>query len=121
MINGIIVQNDPVNWVDPNGEYATSTTAEGWAWGEAEGAAEGVAGAIGAGVGAGLGVLFYPTDIAPDDLTLPPQMSRKPFDPNKPNRHKQGRENKEKKKGDDWTRRCPPREPPRHTPSRKHR
>lgn len=133
MIDGVIVQDDPGNWIDPSGLFYDSTGAytgtgavaeAAEAGGVTAGEAAGVtAGGVLGAAGAGLGVLLYPTDIAPDDLTLPPQMSRQPYAPNKPNRHKQGREEKQKKKLDPkkWKRRCPAKEPPSHTPGREHR
>src|ERR1700736_3035061 len=47
---------------------------------------------------------------------------RKDYVPDQPGRKKQSRENREKKKKDlGWKSRNPPREPPKHTPSKTHR
>jgi len=50
-----------------------------------------------------------------------PSFDRRPYQPNKPGRKKQGREAGEKKRKNKsgWKPRNPPREPPKHTPSRK--
>jgi RHS repeat-associated protein len=106
------VADNPVNLIDPDGLFAGPV-------------------AVGVGVGLGVGLIWFEVaypgeidrfvkDLLSPDSANDPCAGRKKWKPNKPNRKKQGREPREKKrKHKKWKPRNAPKEPPRHTPSRK--
>ncbi|CAB1074023.1 Rhs-family protein [Olavius algarvensis Delta 1 endosymbiont] len=138
------VENDPINWIDPYGLFVDSTGAyTGAATIAAEAAGASIAaagGAIAVGAAAGIGAYYgMPTaleyygleraltwwgesiyDWLHDSPASDPCAGRKKWQPKKPGRKKQGREPGEKKRQHKkWKHRNPPKEPPKHTPSRK--
>jgi RHS repeat-associated protein len=124
----VYVDNDPVNFVDDDGTFADP-------------AAELVGAAAWAGFTFGYYVLApilvdaifdainesereaFAEDIeAFNEEHADPCATRQPFEENKPNRKKQGRENlKKNRKNPNFQPRNPPREPPPHTPAKEHR
>ncbi len=126
----VYVWNDPLNRLDPTGKFDMGAGAAAAAAGT--GAATAAAAAAGAAA-AGLicGTLIYnkyqeEIDDFVDDLFGPanPELGprRKPQDPTKPGRKKQGREGGEKKRNKpNWKpfNDQQPKAPPRHTPSKK--
>ena len=93
-----------------------------------------VTGTVVVGLGIGYGIGYLPGKYITGPLTgwiadkcygnppleNYPSDARKPWQPGKPGRKKQGREPGEKKRcKPDWTPRNPPKDPPPHTPSRK--
>jgi RHS repeat-associated protein len=120
--------NDPVNYVDTDGMLLDSAAAAAATVGTGVSAAAvgAVIGAAAVGVGIGTAINYFAEDAIQDlleDLFLDdPSDVRKPWQPKKPNRKKQGREPGEKKrKKPGWQPRNPPKEPKRHTPGREHR
>jgi len=127
-----MTSNDPINWVDPNGLKSMMVRSLPAAGGFAAGDGPLPIGDIIAGsiiVGAGLYDLMQNWGNSSDEPDNSPdfrsktddECGRKEYQPDKPGRKKQGRENREGKRQDPkkWKPRNPPKEPPRHTPSRK--
>ncbi|MEO0593892.1 MAG: RHS repeat-associated core domain-containing protein [Myxococcota bacterium] len=121
------VEGDPVNLLDPEGEFAISGgTSVGIAIAGGFGSTVAGLGAASFGVGYGIGtaINYFAEDGIQSflDWALDPDGSRRRRQPNKPGRKKQGREPGEKKRQHPgWKPRNPPKEPKRHTPGREHR
>jgi len=118
---------DPVNLIDLEGEFvAPASGVVGGVVVEVGGTVVLAAGsALVIGVAIGTGINYFVEDYIQEGLDKlflyeEPEAGRKPWQPNKPGRKKQGREPGEKKRQHpSWKPQNPPKEPPKHTPSKK--